>query len=156
MKGLLKPRRGAGIASSPQDPISESVTQSSIWLLKSQDLRGKVGGKEKSLCFRGQQAGERVDSCPKADSSLTIVGKSFLKASFRGCTGRGWGLHAETAESVLTMILKLSYSGLISIILTILNIVNPFFQGQFVPFSLCPVLKIVSAYVIATVWSSQN
>ena len=36
----------------------------------------------------------------------------------------------------------------------VLNIINLQFQGQLVPISLRPVLGIVAAYVMATVWSS--
>ena len=69
---------------------------------------------EKKVCFildTGNQGG-RADICPKADSlppTLQLVGKNFY--SLRK------GLHAETAQSVLTVILELVISGLTSVIL---------------------------------------
>ena len=60
------------------------------------------------------------------------------------------GLHAQ---STLKVILKLVSIGLTSVILIVLNIVNLQFQGPFAPISLRPVLRIVEAYVVATVWS---
>ena len=50
------------------------------------------------------------------------------------------GLHAETAQSVLTVILKSVIGGLINIILIVLSTVNLHFQGCFVSISLRPVL----------------
>ena len=52
--------------------------------LESQYSRGKVGGKE--ICFISEAGnqGERVDTCPKADSPLAISGQELLKGSFRG------------------------------------------------------------------------
>ena len=67
---------------------------------------------------------------------------------------RGRGLHAETALSALTVILTLVLGGLTNIILIVLGKVNLHFQGWFVSISLRPVLGIVAAYVMATVWSS--
>ena len=64
------------------------------------------------------------------------------------------GLHAETAQSALTVILKLVISGLIGVILIVLTTVSFQFQGPFVPISLRPVLRIVAAHVMATVCSS--
>ena len=66
----------------------------------------------------------------------------------------GRGLHAETAQSALTVILTLVIGGLIGNILIVLSTVNLQFQGQFVPISLRPALRIVAAYVMVTVWSS--
>ena len=70
--------------------------------LESQYLRGKVDRKESFLYFGGWQPGERVGSCPKANSALTISGQEF-----QGCIGGRRGLHAETAQSALTAVLKL-------------------------------------------------
>ena len=66
----------------------------------------------------------------------------------------GRGLCAETAQSALTVILKLVISGLTSVILIVLTALNLQFQGQFVSHFLRPVLKIVAAYVMTIVWSS--
>ena len=81
-------------------------------------------------------AGTRVagggDTCPKADSPTSppqTVGGA------RAFTGRGRGLRVETAQSALTVILKLVIGGLTSIILIVLSTVSLQFQGQFVPIS---------------------
>ena len=70
----------------------------------------------------------RVDTYPKADYTphppTDNGGKSFYSW--------GWGsLHAETAQSALTVILKLVIGGLISVILIVLGTVNLQFQGLF-------------------------
>ena len=52
------------------------------------------------------------------------------------------GLHAETAESALIVILKLFISGLTSVILVALGAVNLQFQGQFVSTSLRQILEL--------------
>ena len=72
----------------------------------------------------------------------------------RAFTGEGRRLHAETAQSALTIILKLVIGGLTSVILIVSSTVSLQFLGWFVPISLRPVLGIVAAYVMATVWSS--
>ena len=59
------------------------------------------------------------------------------------------GLHVETTQSALTVILRLVIGALISI-----NTVSLYFQGCCVPISLRPVLGTVAANVPATVWSS--
>ena len=61
------------------------------------------------------------------------------------------GLHAETAQSSLTVISKLVISGLTSMILIILGAVNLQFQGPFVPISLQSILRIVASHVLDTV-----
>ena len=71
-----------------------------------------------------------------------------------GVGRRGERLHAETAQSALTVIFKLVVGGLTSVILIVLGTVNLQFQGPFVPISLWPVLGIVAAHVLGTVWSS--
>ena len=75
---------------------------------------------------------------------------------FQGCIGGGRGLHAETAQSALTVVLKLVISGLTSVILIVLSTVSLQFQGQFVPVSLRPILRAVASYVMATAWSSYR
>ena len=72
----------------------------------------------------------------------------------RASIGRERGLHTETAQAALTITLKLIIGGLTSVILIVLSTVNLQFQGRFVPLSLRPVLGIVAACVMATVWSS--
>ena len=92
-----------------------------------------------------------VDICSKADSPNPgqAEGESFYEQSV--CVG---GLHAEMAQSTLTVIFKLLISGLANIILIVLGTVNLQFQGPFVPISLWSVLRIVAVHVPGTVRSS--
>ena len=53
----------------------------------------------------------------------------------RGFTGRWRELHAETAESALTVIFKVIIDGVTSVILFVLRTVHLHFQGPFVPIS---------------------
>ena len=59
-----------------------------------------------------QQGGEGTASCPKAASPTDNQGT-------RAFTNKGRGLHAETAQSALTVILNLVIRGLTSVILII-------------------------------------
>ena len=68
----------------------------------------------------------------KADSS------SLDNEWTRTFIDRGRGLRVETAESTLTIILRLVISGLTSFILIVLSIVTLQFQGLFVPISQGP------------------
>ena len=65
-------------------------------------------------------------------------------------------LHAETAQSSLTVIFKLVISGLTSIILVVLGTVALQLWGALVPISLQLSLRIVVAQVLSTVWSSGS
>ena len=64
------------------------------------------------------------------------MGKSFID--------RGRGLHAETVQSALTIILKLAIGGLISVMLIVLGTVSLQFQGCIVSISLRLILRIVA------------
>ena len=64
------------------------------------------------------------------------------------------GLHEETAQTALAVILELVISGLTSIILIILNTINIQLQGQIVLIVLKLILGIAASRVTATVWSS--
>ena len=63
----------------------------------------------------------------------------------RAFIGGGRELRAETAQSVLTVTLKLVIGGLTTIILIVFRIVSLQFQGRFLPVSWRPVLGIVAA-----------
>ena len=65
----------------------------------------------------------------------------------RAFIDRERGLHAETAQSVLTVILKLVIDGLTGVILTALGIVSLKFQHLFVSIFLRPVLGMMAVYV---------
>ena len=71
-----------------------------------------------------------ADTCPKADSPAltTSEGKGFY---IQKCVlGEGGGeLHAETAQSSVTVSFKLVIGGLTSVIFVVLDIVNLQFQG---------------------------
>ena len=69
----------------------------------------------------------------------------------RAFIDRWRGLHAETAQSALTVIYKLVVGGLTSVILIVSGTVNLQSQGPSVPISLRPGLGIVVAYVLGTV-----
>ena len=64
---------------------------------------------ERKVCFfsGGRQPGERANSCPKANSPPADQRARALKGVFQGCTGGGKGLRVETAQSTLTVVLKL-------------------------------------------------
>ena len=80
---------------------------------------------KRKVCFileASKQGGEggrqaRVQRSLPTDNQWA---KAF-KGEFQGCTGRGRGLHAETAQSALTIILKLVIGGLTSDILIVLS-----------------------------------
>ena len=81
---------------------------------------------------------------------LPLTGSQWARAYTQGERG----LHTGRGQSALIVILKSVISGLTSITVIILGTINLQFQGWFVPISLRPILGIVAAYVIATVWSS--
>jgi len=68
----------------------------------------------------------------------------------------GKPLHAETAQSALTVFLKLVIGGLTSIVLIVFSTVTLQSYCQFVPISLSPVLGTVAAYVMATILLLHN
>ena len=118
---------------------SHHVNESGAWLQRS--IKRQVKGKESLFYFRGCTRGwgvGRADWYPKVDSPhlhWQPVDKSFYRwregATWRNCT-------------VSSVILKLIFGGLISIILIALSVVNLQFQGQFIPISLRPILRIVA------------
>ena len=92
----------------------------------------------KVLYFRCQQLWERVaDICPKADSPSD---KQRVRAFVDRAGGRG--LHAERAQSSLTVIFKLVISGLTGIILVVLGTVNLQLGVHFFPFLCSQFLKL--------------
>ena len=62
------------------------------------------------------------------------------------------GGYVQKQQSALTVVLKLVTDGLTSVILIVLSTVNRQFQHSFFPILLRPILRIVTAYVMATVW----
>ena len=77
---------------------------------------------------------------PKADSHHPLATS--------GARDRRKGLQVETAQSAVTVIFKLVIISLIRVILVVLGTVNLKFQGPFVPISLRPILKIVTASIV--------
>ena len=98
------------------------------------------------LAVRGREA----DSCQKADSFPLTFGEQELFF-----IDRGRGLRAETAQSALTVILKLATIVVwpASFWLSTLNLQS---QDQFFPISLKSAFRIVAACVVKTVWSSRR
>ena len=77
-----------------------------VWLLTTQKpIKRQVGGKESLLYFGGWQPGwaGHTDSCPKMDSLHPDTDNQGARAFIDG----GRGLRAETAQSALTVVLKL-------------------------------------------------
>ena len=117
----------------------------------------KIGGKE-SLFYFGcwQQRGESqvwAGSCLKAATptsptlSPAISGQELLWTEGRGCKQRQQSQLWYSSWNWWC-------SGLITVILIILSTVNLQFQGWLIPIFLRPILGIVAAYVMVTVWSS--
>ena len=77
-------------------------------------------------------------------------GESFYRQS------KGRWLHAEIVQSSLTVIFRLVINGLTSVILIVLGTVNLQFQGWCVPISFWPMLGIMAAHMLGTVWSSYS
>ena len=69
-------------------------------------------------------------------------------------TGGGAGGATCRNSTIVSVILELVNGGLTDVILIVLGIVNLRFQGLTVSISLRPVLRIVAADVMGTVWSS--
>ena len=138
------------------------VTESGVRLLAAQKPLKRSGWwKGKFALFQTLATegvgGWRADTCPKANpppSPPRPPATSRNNQGARAFIDGGRGLHAETAQSALTVILKLIIGGLTSVILIVLGTANLQFHVRFVPISLSPILGIVGAYVIATVWSS--
>ena len=84
--------------------------------------------------------------CPTPPTPLITSGQDLF---YMG----GGGLHEETAQSTLTIILKL-IGHQISIISIAFSAVYLQFQDWMVPICLRPILRTVAALVMATVWSS--
>ena len=106
---------------------------------------------ERKVCFildagnggGGEGGRGRVDTCRKADSPRHNQGA-------RAFIGWGRGLHVETTQSALTVILKL----VMRHHLDCFKYSSSSVSGSVSSHSLRPVLGIVAAYLIATVWSS--
>ena len=112
---------------------------------------------ENKVCFISDVSnwGARrgVDVRPKTDlpHHQQAEGKSF----YRRGAGVG-GLHAETSTAISDSHLPLLISGLSSITLVVLGTVNLQFRDPFVLISLRPILGIVAALIMGTVWSSSS
>ena len=147
-----------GKDSNSRDDLLDSVdSKSSLcnwkWVLTahhSKVIKGKVGGKENLLRFGWWQLAGRADSYPKANSVPTSNNQRA-----RAFTGWERELLIETAQSALTVILKLVISGLASVLLTDLMTINLQFRGHLAVMFFRPILGIVAACVMTTVWSSR-
>ena len=111
-----------------------------VWLLIAQKpIKGQAGGKESLLYFRCWQLHNWVGA-----GWQTFIQRLIPPPQGAACRN----------STALMVIFKLVISSLMNIILTILGTVHFQFQGPFVPISLRPVLRIVAAHVLGTVWSS--
>ena len=75
-----------------------------------------------ALFWRLATRGERTDFVPKADSPYSQWARAF-NGLFQGYFNGGRGLHAETAQSALT-VFNLLIGGLISVFLIVLSTFN--------------------------------
>ena len=119
-------------------------------LLKRQQT-GQVGGQERLLYFRCQQLGGWGAGCLSKGWLPSLPYKQGVRTLIDGA---GVGIDAETAQSALTVILKLVTGSLTSI--NLFKVVTLQFQGPFVPISLWPVLWVVAAHVLGADWSSKR
>ena len=122
-----------------------SVTKSGVRLLAAQKSLERPGWwKGKSVILEAcTQGGGRPPVQRPTPPTLTINGPELLQAE--------GGVYMQKQH---TVILKLVISDLISIILIALSTVSLQFQHWFISISLWPILRIVAAYIMATVWSS--
>ena len=102
--------------------------------------RGKVDGKERLLYFGCWQQGEGNHL---SKVQLPPHPHPLWQSGARALTDRVRGLHAEIAQSALTVIFKLLV-GLTNTKLIVLGTVKLQFQGRFVPISLRPMIRIVA------------
>ena len=119
----------------------------SCLLSESQDWRGKIGGNSILFLVPAIRGEGRLVS-----KGQLLTDNQWERAFKQGISGV-YGERATCRKSTSSSDSHVEIS-LIGIIMIVLSIVNLQFQGQFVPKSLRPVLGIVAAYVMATVWSS--
>ena len=91
--------------------------------------------------------GERKSFKGLLPQPLTISGA-------RAFIDRGRGLHAETSQSPLTVILKLVVGGLTGVIFIVFGTVKLQFPSWFISISLRPVLRTVATQIMGAVWIS--
>ena len=104
-------------------------------------------------CSKGNKEANLLGRKVSFILDVSIVQRLTLPAysqEARACIDRGRQLHAKTAQSASTVILKLVIGGLTSITVTILSTVSLQFQHRFVSSFLRSVLRTVAAYLIAT------
>ena len=92
-------------------------------------------GKESLLYFGCRQPGWGWGRRTPVQRPNPPLSPSCDNPGIRAFIGEGRGLHAETAQSALTVILKLVIDGLTSVILVVISTVNLQFQGWFVSIS---------------------
>ena len=140
------------------------VTESGVRLLATQKPIKRPGW-WKGNCFildAGNRGMGRVDACPKADSTPTPTPTPRDNQWATAFIDRGRGPHAETAQSALTVILKLVICALISVLLIVLSTVSLQVQGPFFPYfseansqncgSLCHGYSLVIMLLTSSTW----
>ena len=110
--------------------------------LSKADKQGRLV--ERKVCFisHASNRGQRPTPPPLATGGA----RAFIDRRRR--------LHAETAQSALTVTFRLVISRLTSVVW--LSTAHLQFRGPLVHISLRPALGIVAAYVLGTVWSSRS
>ena len=98
--------------------------------------------------YWGREVGRRLTKrWLPSSTAASQWGESFYRQKLRGTTCR------KITQTVLTVIFKLVIS-IVLVVLVVLGTVSLQFQGWLVSMSLRPVLGIVAAYDMGTVWSS--
>ena len=131
------------------------VRESGVPLLAAQKPVKRPGWWKSLLYFRYWQVEGRGEWMSVQKPTPSPPPPPHWQSETRVFIDRGRGLYAESAQSALTVSLKLVIRALTSIILD-LGTVNFQFQGRFVCISLRPVLGIGAADVMWLVWSSCN
>ena len=136
-------------------------SSSAAYHLRIQYLRDRCWRKGKIALLRKPAIlGRRWTHVPKNQLPIANQWARAPRGQFQGCIDAAGRLHVEQHSQLWKWSWTWSCDSLIGIILIVLSIVSSSssfqFQGQFVPISLRPVLKIVAAYVVATSWSLCN
>ena len=98
----------------------------------------------------------RGQSWENGSLSKGLLPQPLAISGARAFIDRGRGVHAETAQTALTVILKLVVSGLTGVILIVFSTVKLQFPSRFVSISLRPVLRIVATQIMGAIWLSCN
>lgn len=118
--------------------------------------RARLFWKGKFALFWGLASSREADLCPKtAKAPLTISGQEAFKRGSQGCIGGGRGaIHAETAQSTLTVFLKLLMQWSAQCPLHCFKYSKSSSPESVCSYSFGASSQGVVTYVMGTVWSS--